>query len=45
MSQPVLFLKDASIFQRENLILDEVNVTYRKRRICLFDWKNRIREE
>lgn len=27
MSQPVLFLKDAAIYQRENLILDEVNVS------------------
>ncbi|MCW8980927.1 MULTISPECIES: ATP-binding cassette domain-containing protein [Altibacter] len=30
MSQPVLFLKDASIFQRENLILSDVNVTVEK---------------
>lgn len=30
MSQPVLFLKDASIFQRENLILSDVSVTIEK---------------
>jgi cell division transport system ATP-binding protein len=30
MSQPVLFLKDASIFQRENLILENVTVTVKK---------------
>ncbi len=30
MSQPVLFLKDASIFQRENLILSDVSVTVEK---------------
>ena len=30
MSQPVLFLKDASIFQRENLILSNVSVTIEK---------------
>jgi len=30
MSQPVLHLKDASIFQRENLILSDVSVTVEK---------------
>jgi cell division transport system ATP-binding protein len=30
MSQPVLFLKNASIFQRENLILENVSVTVEK---------------
>jgi cell division transport system ATP-binding protein len=30
MSQPVLFLKDASIFQQENLILSDVNITVEK---------------
>jgi cell division transport system ATP-binding protein len=30
MSQPVLHLKDASIFQRENLILSDVSVTIEK---------------
>tara|TARA_R110002072_G_scaffold108026_2_gene234664 strand:- start:64910 stop:65593 length:684 start_codon:yes stop_codon:yes gene_type:complete len=30
MSQPVLFLKDASIFQRENLILSEVTLSVEK---------------
>ncbi len=30
MSQPVLFLKNASIFQRENLILSNVSVTVEK---------------
>jgi len=30
MSQPVLFLKDASIFQGENLILSDVSVTVEK---------------
>lgn len=30
MSQPVLFLKNASIFQRENLILSNVSVTIEK---------------
>lgn len=30
MSQPVLFLKDAYIFQRENLILENVSVTVEK---------------
>lgn len=30
MSQPVLFLKDAFIFQQENLILSDVNVTVEK---------------
>lgn len=30
MSQPVLFLKDASIFQQDNLILSDVNVTVGK---------------
>jgi cell division transport system ATP-binding protein len=30
MSQPVLFLKDASIFQRDNLVLSDVSVTVAK---------------
>jgi len=30
MSQPVLFLKDASIFQRDNLVLSDVTVTIAK---------------
>ncbi|MFC7358426.1 cell division ATP-binding protein FtsE [Jejudonia soesokkakensis] len=30
MSQPVLYLKDASIFQRENLVLSDVSVTVEK---------------
>ena len=30
MSQPVLFLKDASIFQRDNLVLSDVSVTVTK---------------
>jgi cell division transport system ATP-binding protein len=30
MSQPVLYLKEASIFQRENLILSDVSVTVEK---------------
>ena len=30
MSETVLELKDASIFQRENLVLSEVNVTVKK---------------
>ena len=30
MSQPVLLLKDASIFQRENLILSEITLTVEK---------------
>ena len=30
MSQPVLELKDASIFQRESLILSDVSVTIEK---------------
>jgi cell division transport system ATP-binding protein len=30
MSKPVLFLKDASIFQRENLVLSHVSVTVEK---------------
>ena len=30
MSKPVLFLKNASIFQRENLILSDVSVTVEK---------------
>lgn len=30
MSQPVLYLKDASVFQRENLILSDVTITVEK---------------
>jgi cell division transport system ATP-binding protein len=30
MSQPVLFIKDASIFQQDNLVLSDVNVTIEK---------------